>query len=628
VKTAYRRPGQSVAASSSRLLPYPGVAMLALLLIAGIAPIGATWKYLLTISAAWGIAAVGLDLSTGLAGQALFGQTAFVAMGAYGFTIIAAHAGGSVWLDAAMAIAATGIAAAIIGSAMVRLRHLGAVLVTFFFAFVVAQLLSGTWLSGVTGGENGLPSPAAGLSASALYYTSVVLLAVTTLIAWNYRTSRSGRALRLIKRNEAVAQTVGINPAGRKLAVFVMAAMFAALTGVLLTISIGFISPETFDPMQSIILFAMIALGGIGSISGGILGAVVLTCLPSVLHGAQQQSDVIYALILLLVLVVRPDGVMGIAGQLTSAVRRRTAAGRGAVGAAGERLPESPDTAEVPQQRHPADREQVAAAGSAGEKGLAGGTSLVVEGVGLAFGGVRALDGVSLSVASRSVHAIIGPNGAGKTSLLNCICGIEPGWTGKIAIGEMVRTSHVPARRIAAHGVARTFQNASLVMDMSALENVALGLYARNSWSAIRDLVGPLANGKADRAVRVAADEALDLVGITRARRLLPIRELSLAEAKLTDIARAIAPRPRLLLLDEPTAGLSGAEIERCAGFISELNSLAEITTIVVSHHVGFVRQIADRATVLDYGKVIGDGSPQSLLEDEVVVEAFLGSAT
>jgi branched-chain amino acid transport system permease protein len=639
-----RDTGVGVARLSGPPVSYLGLTLVVVFLILGVAGIGSETLYTLTLAAAWAIAAIGLDMSTGLAGQALFGQTAFVAISAYAFTISASRWHLSVYLAALFAIVLTSVLAAIIGSAMVRLRQFGAVLVTFFFAFVVSQLISGTWLASITNGEDGLTAPTTGWSSSQLYYISVVLMLLALLVGWNYRMSRSGWALRLIRRNETVADSVGIHPAGRKLAVFVIAAAFAAVAGILLTVSIGLLAPETFDPMQSIILFAMVALGGFGSISGGILGAAILTLLPQYLQGEKSESDIIYALVLLFFLVVRPDGVVGILSQYgtlaasnaRSWIARRT--GRAPVTVPGtsvpDRAPVTVPDASVPDHAGAAKPVRVGAANVPAEPRseiaeLARGEGLrvAVDDLRLSFGGVHALDGLSLAVAESSIHAIIGPNGAGKTSLLNCISGVESRWSGSITVGERIRTRHEPARRVARSGLSRTFQNASLVLDMSAMENVAIGLYAHQKWSSVRDLFGPIANGRLDREARVRVDEALDLVGIAPSRRGLPVSDLSLAETKLIDVARAAVAHPKLLLLDEPTAGLSGEEIALCADFIMELNASRGTTIVVVSHHVGFIRRIAQRATVLDYGRVIGDGEPNALLEDEHVIEAFIGAA-
>ena len=614
---------EGVARSSGPPVSYLGLILVAVFVILGVAGVGSETQYTLTLAAAWAIAAIGLDMSTGLAGQALFGQTAFVAISAYAFAISASRWHLSVYLAALFAIVLTAVLAAMIGSAMVRLRQFGAVLVTFFFAFVVSQLISGTWLASITNGEDGLTAPTTSWSSSQLYYISVVLMLLALLVGWNYRMSRSGWALRLIRRNETVAESVGIHPAGRKLAVFVIAAAMAAVTGVLLTVSIGLISPETFDPTQSIILFAMVALGGFGTISGGILGATVLTLLPQYLQGEQSESDIIYALVLLFFLVVRPDGVVGALSQYGT---RAGAEVRSWISRRGADVPVPVADPAAP------DLERAELAGELLRSGIAkappaNGLGVTVRDLRLSFGGVHALDGLSLAVAESSIHAIIGPNGAGKTSLLNCISGVESRWTGSITVGERIRTKHQPARRVARSGLARTFQNASLVLDMSAIENVAIGLYAHQKWSSVRDLFGPIANGRLDRQARAQVDEALDLVGIAPGRRRLPVSDLSLAETKLIDIARAAVARPTLLLLDEPTAGLSGEEIALCADFILELNAARGTTIIVVSHHVGFIRRIAQRATVLDYGCVIGEGEPNLLLEDEHVVEAFIGAA-
>jgi branched-chain amino acid transport system permease protein len=245
--------------------------------------------------------------------------------------------------------------------------------------------------------------------------------------------------------------------------------------------------------------------------------------------------------------------------------------------------------------------------------------------VGVNYGGVVALQDIGIEVAPGSIHAIIGPNGAGKTTLLNCVSGLQRS-SGGIFLDdvEIGRLSPGEIRRL---GVSRTFQNPALVPDLSVVENVQLGLYGDQPSASWRDVLPVPAIGRRDAASLAAAHAVLDLMKFPGDRRLVLASDLSLAEQKLTDIARAIAGHTRVLLLDEPTAGLSDDEIGIVAEALKVINRTSGITMLVIAHHVGFLRRIADQATVLNFGRVIARGTPEEVARDKLVLDVFLGES-
>ncbi|HET6438401.1 MAG TPA: ABC transporter ATP-binding protein [Anaeromyxobacter sp.] len=240
------------------------------------------------------------------------------------------------------------------------------------------------------------------------------------------------------------------------------------------------------------------------------------------------------------------------------------------------------------------------------------------------FGGLRAVDGAAFSVLPGEVHGLIGPNGAGKTSLLNLVSGLFPPTSGRILLDEQPIHGLAP-HRVAALGVARTFQNIRLFPDLSARDNVVVGQHLRRRPSlAARLLMLPGARSEVGSARREAA-ALLERVGLSERIRV-HARHLSYGEQRRVEIARALASAPRLLLLDEPTAGMSLAEVRAVAALIRQVATEGR-AVLLVEHNVRLVMEVCDRITVLHFGKVIAQGTPSEVGRDPAVVAAYLGEA-
>ncbi|HEX7163657.1 MAG TPA: ATP-binding cassette domain-containing protein [Trebonia sp.] len=599
------------ARARSGTLPYT-LGLVVLLGIFGAARLQPAWHSLIIVSMCWAVAAIGLDLVSGYLGQPSFGNAAFVGVGAYTMVLVRTKLGLG-WVGGLIGmVIVVGLLATVVGLAVIRLKHFSSVLVTFFFAYVVYVLATGTALAGLNNDGNGYQVDPISIGGHVLdgqwsiYAITLVVLLIVALVTNNYANSRSGRALRLIKENETVATAMSV-PVGRvKLTAFVYSAIVAGFAGVLLAFAIGYISPDLMTTSQSVILFAMAALGGLGSVAGPILGATVFTLLPQVLQRSGNSGDIYFALIFLLAVMFLPEGLFGVleAGlrQLTRVIRRDRPA------------PAAPDAAEAPPEP----------AGPPERRPATGDPLLVVADVRLEFGGVIALDDVDLVVHPGTVHALIGPNGAGKTSLLNCLTGLEPHYRGEITLGgqPLRGLGGAAVRRL---GVSRTFQNPSLVGDLTALENVQLGLYASHRWSLWRDLLGSAVTRHREASVADAAGSALTLVGLDPARWGVLAADLTLGEQKVVDVARAVADRSRLVVLDEPTAGLESEDIDRLAVAITNLRADTELTVIVVAHSIGFVNQVSDMVTVMHEGRTFRTGTPEDIAASREVVDVFMG---
>ncbi|ADB48864.1 ABC transporter related protein [Conexibacter woesei DSM 14684] len=247
---------------------------------------------------------------------------------------------------------------------------------------------------------------------------------------------------------------------------------------------------------------------------------------------------------------------------------------------------------------------------------------LDVGGLTVEFGGVRALDGVRFAVPARQVCGLIGPNGAGKTTLFNCVSRfVDPtGGTLSVAGSDLLARR---AHEVAALGVARTFQNLGLLDALSVRENVKLGSPAQRDGTPWRALRGGLAR---EDALDARADDVLALLGLADAAERRP-GELPFGTLKRVELARALMGEPHLLLLDEPANGLSHGEVDELAQLLLGVRERLDLTLVLVEHHMGMIRAVADRAVVLDFGRVIADGEPERVCVDPVVVEAYLGTA-
>ena len=253
---------------------------------------------------------------------------------------------------------------------------------------------------------------------------------------------------------------------------------------------------------------------------------------------------------------------------------------------------------------------------------------LEITDVTLRFGGVRALDGVGFDVAQGDIHAIIGPNGAGKTSLLNCVSGLYRPQQGQIILhtgdGGAHHLTRTPPSRIARFGVARTFQNIELFQHMTVLENLMLGRHVHMKHGLFRSFVylGPAR--RQEIAHRELVEEVIDLLEIQSVRNK-QVGSLAYGFQKRVELGRALAMQPALLLLDEPMAGMNAEEKEDMARFVLDVNELAGVTTLLIEHDMGVIMDVSDRVSVLDFGRLIADGTPSEVGADPAVRDAYLG---
>jgi branched-chain amino acid transport system permease protein len=586
---------------------------LAVLLAVPLLVAGAYFKFLLILVFIYSIVAIGLNILVGYAGQFSLGHAALMAVGAYGSALISislasipvlSASGANVWIGMVAGSLAAGLAGAALAFPALRLKGPYLAMVTVAFGWMTWKVLL-NWTS-LTGGDLGVTSiPPMRIGSrtfdiDAYYYFAGGAIAAAFFLQRNLARSDFGRKLRAIKHSEIAAASVGVDVHREKVMVFVLSAVFAGAGGALFAHVENFINPDDFQFYDSVFFLLAVLFGGAGTLIGPLIGAAFLTIAPEMLQDAERYRLIIFGVIILATLYALPSGV---AGALLARLRREQA----------PRPPTRRGASSVPD----GGRAPVLAA-------VAQGPILAASGLEKAFGGVRALADVSLTVEAGRVHALIGPNGAGKTTLVNILSGYYRPDHGHVAIdGRRIdlRSLHHAAQR----GVVRTFQNIRLFGDMTAREHVMVGA----ELGGRANMLGALFNtprSRREQARREAiADELLGLVGLA-AHADLPGSTLAYGHRRLLEIARALAASPRALLMDEPAAGLVAGEIEALGALILQLREQG-LAIVLVEHHMDLVMQVSDVVTVLDYGQVIAHGEPAVVQRDQAVIEAYLGGA-
>ncbi len=602
--------------------------------------------------------ALGLNIVVGFAGLLDLGYAAFFAIGAYAYGVAGSWqvqpqwssfweplqwldlvsrfhtAGGDVvhfqvsfWLMLPVAAAIAAFFGVLFGAPTLRLKGDYLAIVTLGFGEIVPIVARNT--PSITNGAMGLNGVAApqffgydfGVNATPYYYVGLALVAFLILTSQRLKDSRIGRAWMAIREDEIAAAAMGVDRVRFKLLAFAIGAAFAGATGTFYVAKLQTATPEMFMFPVSVMVLVMIVFGGIGSVWGVVVGALLLQLLQSWfledlsqwLHALGRlvniewlqhvelasSIELIFGFILVLMMLYRREGLIP--------ATRRVA-------------PLSLDEQTAQTGRGGFDVLPAMAASSR----LASGPLLEVWDLTVRFGGLVALRSVELSVPARTVVAVIGPNGSGKSTLFNVVTGVVPADHGDIRFASE-EIGRLRPHAILERGVARTFQNIRLFPNLTVLENVMIGMHARLDTGPVGALLRLPANRREEAAAREHAREILALFG----NRLLPRADhlaasLSYANRRRTEIARALATQPKLLLLDEPTAGMNPAETLELADQIHSLNHNG-LTILLIEHKLDVVAMLADRVIVLDHGEKIAEGTPEAVRRDEEVIRAYLG---
>jgi ABC-type branched-subunit amino acid transport system ATPase component/branched-subunit amino acid ABC-type transport system permease component len=568
----------------------------------------------LTVTLAWAMILLSVVVLLGYAGQLSLAQFALGGVAAFAAVHLIDGAGLSFPVAALLAVLITLPVGVLLALPALRTRGIDLAVVTLGVAVSLSAIVFAS--SSLTGGALGMPTGPRtifGWDFNAIQYPEryalvvFVLFVLCAIVAANLRRGIAGRRLIAVRTNERAAAALGISVFAAKLYAFAVAAVFAATGGIMLAFKDQMLTLSSIEPLQSILAVAYAVVGGVGFVIGPIFGSLLVAgsigswILESIFHNPDPAWLSIIGGVSVLVLVVfnqngmvsaHIDQALWVGRKLRGLVRR------GVI---------KPDAAPT----------EVAVSGTRSKVPEA---TLDVRNLTVRFGAVTAVKDASLTVSAGEVVGLIGPNGAGKTTAIDAITGFVPAADGTIGLdGENV--SRWAAHRRARAGISRSFQSLELFESSTVRENITIGADRAGPEIYLSSLVRP----RTPQLTPVAA-AAVEELGLTE-HLDVQVKELPYGMRRLVAIARAIAAGPSILLLDEPAAGLSGGEVTELVTVVRRLAREWGMGILLVEHDMGFVMEVCDRITVLNFGNQIATGTPTEVSHDPAVVAAYLGEA-
>lgn len=551
-------------------------------------------SYVVLLICVYLVSVYGVNVTIGFSGVLSLGQGAAFAVGAYVAGILAGTYMWPIWLTLPLALLSGVLVGALVGLPAGRLAALGLAMLSLGTVLVVSDMLVA--LDAVTGGHSGISgiTPFLTFDPSSYvlweWFVPLLILGIAFLAFWfhaRYRTSCIGRATAAVRDEAIGASALGIGGYLTKVAAFAVGSGMGGLAGALFAYLSIYISPDAFLPSLSILFLVMAVLGGLGSQLGPLVGVILLVIIPLMLAPYPHVNIIVYGVLLVLLMRLRPRGIFS-----------RTAA--------------QADPVKKSLRIEPVDDEPEAPDATEGQRPVV----LAALDVKRSFGGVKAVDGVTIELREGEILGLIGPNGSGKTTMLNLIGGYYRPSSGTVSL-DGVDISRSRPQVSARRGIARTFQTPKTFSGMSIDEHIEIAVQ--------RQLDASPEKIAACRSAAVALLESGglrpdDLRGGRRESRFLGHGQLRFLEA-----AMAIARCPKVLLLDEPAAGLSASEIDALEAIVKDV-AKAGVSVIIVEHHLEMVSRLVDRIVVLDLGKVLWEGHPGDLHGAEAVRAAYMGT--
>ncbi|PAQ10985.1 ABC transporter permease subunit [Mesorhizobium temperatum] len=550
----------------------------------------------LTRSMIYAMLAVTVDILWGYTGILTFGQAAFFGTGAYASAMVLSHLGASpalMVLALALAIIVPVLLGAFVG--WLSFGHgstpLYATVISLVVPIVVTQLVfsGGVWTGSSSGlvGYSGLP-----LGLPGYFRLTGICLIVTTVVALVFTRSDAGKLLVAIRDNEARCAYLGLNPQRLKIVLTTILAGVAGIAGFLYANASGVVAPENTGFVFGTEIVIWTALGGRGTIIGPVIGAIGIDYLSAQLSGDLPFLwNLVVGALFVVMIILLPNGLAQLARMVLPRRNEEQASPSG-----------SPTLAAEP----------------AGNGSEAGNRVLAVSGLGKSFGSLQVLQGIDLDVHPGELVSLVGPNGAGKTTLLRCLSDGTEATTGTVTIAGQDISGMTPDE-IVALGVGRKFQVASVFDSLTVADCLRMARASRNAPSLLRR--------SATLGLPAAATDILRSTGLDRMLLGRPVSLLSHGQKQSLELAMVVALEPKLILLDEPTAGLTKVERTTIGATLQKLTGELGFAAILVEHDLDFVRDISTRIVVLHQGKLVLDGSVDQVVNSEVVRTIYSGGA-